>query len=340
MPRSSDFDGIETDFPDITDLPLSAEMHIVASGADYNITPTQLFGVFGIDPDDVLQGGADAASALDSYLGSSDWRAGAVGGGGVLLNEVDMISDSTTAAPTQHSVKSYVTTGLATKAATSHTQAASTISDSTTAGRALLTAADVTAQLAALGVQAGATDDQTAAEMKTALETLTTTARLSYTAVKDLDVAAAGVLYEDALIANGSLTVGQSIKVNSGATAFEAWTPGTAAVLAAYVPGAPAAASSSAGAITLNFVAGAVATTTTENITAITVSNLALYATEKWTVTNTTARNITFPSTWFVPVSANPTYTGTASSIVDIIIYRASSTVYHVSIGDVRTVVA
>lgn len=49
--------------------------------------------------------------------------------GTAVLDEDSMTSNSDTKVPTQQSVKAYVDTGLATKAASSHTQAASTITD-------------------------------------------------------------------------------------------------------------------------------------------------------------------------------------------------------------------
>lgn len=67
------------------------------------------------------------------------------------LQNVDNTSDA------NKPVSSATQTALDAKAATSHTQAASTISDSTTAGRALLTAADAAAQRTSLGLGALAT---------------------------------------------------------------------------------------------------------------------------------------------------------------------------------------
>lgn len=87
-------------------------------------------------------------------------------------------------------------------ATTDNTPAALTIGEQTLVGR--ITGGNITAltptQIRTLiNVENGATADQTAAEIKTSLETLTTTNRLSYTAIRDLDTASAGALYSTAV---------------------------------------------------------------------------------------------------------------------------------------------
>jgi hypothetical protein len=328
MPRTTSFPGIETDYPAITTIPDASEMHIVADGEDYNITLPQL-ATYVSDGIDGYTTGAEVAAALDSYLGSAVWRAGAGEFDAVLLDEDDFISDSDEAAPTQQSTKAYITTRLA-----AATFTATQVSDSTAAGRSMLTAANAAAQRTLLNVEDGATADQTAAEIVTALETLTSTDRLLYTAVDGLDAEGAGDLYATALIAAAGLGAGDILRVNSGATAFEPLEVEATSPV-------PTAATSTAGAITLDFdLADTITTTTTEAITAITVSNLELYERGAWRVTNTTARNITFPSTWRVPTSANPTFTGTADATVWFTIWRSGTTTYDVTIGDELTVVS
>lgn len=328
MPRTTSFPGIETAYADVTTIPDAAEMHIVAAGDDYNITLPQL-ATYVSDGIDGYTTGAEVASALDTYLGSSVWRAGAGEFTATLLDEDDFISDSDEAAPTQQSTKAYIASQLAAATVT-----AVRISDSTAAGRSMLTAANAAAQRTLLNVEDGATADQSAAEIVTALEALTTTARLNYTAIDELDASGAGDLYATALIAAAGLGAGDILRVNSGGTAFEPME------VEATSP-APVVATSTAGAITLDFdLSDTVTTTTTEAITSITVSNLDLYETGRWLVTNTTARNITFPSTWTVPTTANPTYTGVASSSVWVIIWRSGASTYNVSISAEQSVVA
>lgn len=328
MPRTTSFPGVETAYPAITTIPASAEMHIVASGDDYNITLPQI-ATYVSDGIEGYTTGAEVAAALDSYLGSTVWRAGAGEFTNTLLDEDDFISDSDEAAPTQQSTKAYIATQIST-----HTHTASQVSDSTAAGRSMLTAANAAAQRTLLNVEDGATADQTAAEIVTALEALTTTARLSYTAVDGLDAEGAGDLYAPALIAAAGLSAGDMLRVNSGGTAFEA-------IEVEPISPTPSTASSTAGAITLDFdLSDTITTTTTEAITSITVSNLDLYERGAWRVTNTTAYNITFPSTWRVPSTANPTYTGVADATVWMTIWRSGASTYDVTIGAELSVVA
>lgn len=68
-----------------------------------------------------------------------------------LLDQDDMLSNSATAAPTQQSVKAYVDTGLAGKAATSHTHAAADVTSGTFAD-ALVAQTNVTQHQAALSI--------------------------------------------------------------------------------------------------------------------------------------------------------------------------------------------
>jgi hypothetical protein len=231
---------------------------------------------------------------------------GDVGGGGGafdVLDEDDFASNSATDAPSQQSTKAYVDAGLTTKAASSHTHAATGISDSTAAGRALLTAADVAAQQTALGL------------------------------------ADAGEIYAEALIDAYTLTARQALMANSGGTDFEAVTLGTAAELDAIPSGAPTTFTQAAGAITLDFDGiDEGRTTTSANITTITFDNIASYSTVIWHVTHTTARNITFPAgTVMFGNSGSLTHVGSANSRYKFLIRNDNGT-YEVVCGDAGVV--
>jgi hypothetical protein len=166
-----------------------------------------------------------------------------------------------------------------------------------------------------------------------ALEALTTTDRIEYTGINGLDGVAAGALYETAIIGSTSATSLQAIRVDVAGTGLEGVTLGTAALLDAIPSGAPTAASSSAGAITLNYAGVAVLeTTTTENITTITFSNITAYTTVLWRVKHTTARTITFPAGTKITTGVLA-YVGSANSTVNILIYNDNGT-YEVAIGD------
>lgn len=115
---------------------------------------------------------------------------------------------------------------------------------------------------------------------------------------------------------------------------------GTAAFANVQVPGAPRDCPSAAGVVPLNFTDGEAATTTTENVTSIVVSGLAIYGREVWAVHFGANHTVTFPSTWKVPMSVNPVYAGIGGTTVYFTIYRASETVYHVTVGEALTAVA
>jgi hypothetical protein len=227
------------------------------------------------------------------------------GGGGnsfALLDEDNFASNSAIAAPSQQSTKVYVDTAVAgaTTGNDSITNAklanvaTATFNGRSTAGTGDPEDLSVAQALTLLGVEAGATGDMTAAEIATVLEA---TPGLSYTAIDDLSSAGAGAVIEDALIASGAPASNYFPRRNAAGTALEWVALGTAAYLTAAPVGAPTAASSSSGAITLDFsTKDEIATTTTENITTVTFSNIASYATVIWWVTQTTARTITFPA--------------------------------------------
>jgi hypothetical protein len=183
-----------------------------------------------------------------------------------------------------------------------------------------------------LNVGDGAEANPSDADIVTAVNSVGGVALAS---VDDLDGATAGALYETALIASVPLTAAQSIKTNAGNTAFEAWTPGTAATLDVMPSGAPTSVSSTAGAITLDFDGvDELQTNTTEAITAITFSNIAPYASVVWYVTHTTARNITFPAgTKIAGNSGALLVVGIANSDMAFVIRNKNGT-YHVRVSD------
>jgi hypothetical protein len=177
MPKSQSFPGIETDYPDLAEVPVTAEVLIVADGKDYNATPAQLFALGG------ALSGAAIVDAIDDELGSDDWQQGGGGGGGDggLLNIVedvtpqlggdldlngytvgaanvdDLLWVHQILATSQEvnyleGVTGNVQAQIDAKSATTHTHPATGISDSTEAGRALLTAATVEAQQTLLGI--------------------------------------------------------------------------------------------------------------------------------------------------------------------------------------------
>lgn len=325
MPKSSSYPGIETDYPVLTNIPADAEMHIVADGQDYNITLTQIIEANGVDPDGSMTG-AEIATSLDTYLGSTDWRAGATGGDILLLDEDNFASNSDTAAPSQQSTKVYVDTAVAAATVT-----ASEITDSTAAGRSMLTAADATAQRALLNVENGATADLTGDEIIDLLEAETGDDRLDVTAIKGLSSATAGALAETALIASIPLTANQVPQANSGATALQGLDVEAASP-------APGTASSSSGAITLDFdTADIITTTLTENITAITISNLDLYEFGAWRVTQgATGYDIDFTVTnHSIPGGASSNTLGANNNtVIWITFYRSGASTYDVFFSD------
>jgi hypothetical protein len=174
----------------------------------------------------------------------------------------------------------------------------------------------------------------TTISLATALEALTTTDRIAYTGIDGLDSSGAGALFEDALIAKSGATASQVVAVNSGATGFEGRTLGSASLLDAVPTGAPATASSTAGAITLTFTGIAdIETTTTEAITSVTVT-VEAYRWVIWTVIQTTARNITFPAATVISgTGGSLTHTGVANSTTRFLIYKRNTTL-HVIVGD------
>jgi hypothetical protein len=175
--------------------------------------------------------------------------------------------------------------------------------------------------------------------LATALEALTTTDRIAYTGIDGLDSAGAGALYGTALAAAGSPTALQIPRWNAAATAIEWVTLGTAAFVDVVPAGAPGSASSTAGAITLDFDGvDELATTTTEAITAITFANITSYATVAWWVTQTTARDITFPAGSIMKGNSGLLLvTGTANSRQLFLIRNAGGT-YEVQVGDAGVV--
>jgi hypothetical protein len=165
----------------------------------------------------------------------------------------------------------------------------------------------------------------------TSISTLSGADRLDAVEIQGLSSSAQGANYATSLIAAFSITDGHFIKRDGDDLAGAAL--GTAAFLDAVPSGAPTAASSTAGAITLNYAGIAVIeTTTTEAITTITFSNITAYTTVLWRVKNTTARNITFPAGTKI-TNGTLTYTGSANCTVNILIYNDNGT-YEVVIGD------
>lgn len=134
-----------------------------------------------------------------------------------------------------------------------------------------------------------------------------------------------------AVITEAGLSPGDLVVVNAAGDNFEAAEVG--------VPSpTPGTASSSSGAITLDFTSvDTVWTTTTENITSVAVTGLALYETGYWRVKNTTARDITWPGGWW-PLS--DTYTGTANAVTTFKITRTATNEYDVSNDGAKTQVA
>jgi hypothetical protein len=320
MPKNTDFPGIQIDYPDLGDVPVANEMSVTAAGKDYNITIQQVLSA-------AVEIGLSAATAAALAAQLDDYITGSGGGGpGTVLDEDDFVSNSPTLPPSQQSTKVYVDTGLATKAGSSHDHVATAISDSTAAGRALLTATDVAAQKAII--------NQTGAEIITALESA---AALSYTALDDLDSSGAGEKYEAALMASSAAADGSFLKRNG--TEIEGEALGTAARLNAIPSGAPTAASSSAGTIALDFTAGVstYGTATTENITTINVT-LTAYQWGQWIVTQTTARDLTFPAATVIFGNGGLlAYTGVANSRLNVLFYKNNTELWAI-IGDAGVV--
>lgn len=154
-------------------------------------------------------------------------------------------------------------------------------------------------------------------------------ARLDESAVKGFDTAPHGELVLQALAGSLTPSARQFLRRNAANTGWEMKALGTAAELDAVPPGAPPTASSASGAVTLDFeVTDRIETATTEDITAVTLSNLPAYSTGLWRVKHTTARNITFPSGWKIGGNAGALlYPGVANSTTDILIYNDNGTI-------------
>lgn len=321
MPKSTGFDGIETGYPDLADVPASSELMVTVDGSDYNVTFNQVFDIA------VLRGlpaatAAELAAQLDAYITGG----GGGGSGFPLLDEDDFASNSATGAPSQQSTKAYVDAGLGTKAASSHSHTASEISDSTAAGRAILTAADVAAQKTILNPS----DAETVASVNAA-------GGVALASVDDLDTSAAGALYETALIASTAIADGDVMKRNGAG--LEGITLGTAAFLNAIPTGAPTAAASASGTIALDFTAGVstYGTTTTENITTVNVT-LTAYQWGQWIITQSTARNITFPAGTVVFGNGGAlALTGVSSSRLNVLFYMNNTELWAI-VGDAGVV--
>ena len=157
----------------------------------------------------------------------------------------------------------------------------------------------------------------------TAISLATGEERLNWDKVKGLSSSGAGQLFAQALISYLSLSALDIIRVNAAGDDLE----GVGAEPDELAPGT---ASSSSGAITLDFEAlSTITTTTTEAITSIAIAGLPLYGTARWIVTFGGAHDVSFPATWWT----TGTFSGVSSSKVHFVIYRAASTVYHVMPG-------
>lgn len=219
-------------------------------------------------------------------------------------------------------------------ATTDNTPTAVTVSEQRLVGR--ITGGNIAALTAAqirtlINVEDGATADQSGAEIITAINA---TGGITLASIAGLDTDTAGDLYQTALIASVGLTAGQSLgPVSSGV--FTAITLGTAALTDVLPTGAPATASSTANAITLDFInKDVIQTTTTQNITTITFDNIVAYQTVRWIVKHTTARTITFPAATIVKGNGGLlAWVGVANSFNDVSIYNDNGT-YVVTIGD------
>jgi hypothetical protein len=122
-------------------------------------------------------------------------------------------------------------------------------------------------------------------------------------------------------------------------TEIEGEALGTAARLNAIPSGAPTAASSSAGTIALDFTAGVstYGTATTENITTINVT-LTAYQWGQWIVTQTTARDLTFPAATVIFGNGGLlAYTGVANSRLNVLFYKNNTELWAI-IGDAGVV--
>lgn len=323
MGRASHYPDIRTDYPDLTGVPACEFLVVIPDAETYNITAKDILELAageGLTTPFV----AAVTASFDTYFGSTEWRAGAIGGDVLLLDEDNFASNSATAAPTQQSTKVYVDTGLATKAASTHSHTVSQLSDASANGRSLVSAADYAAMLVLLGIEAGATADQTASEMVAALSTLTGEDRLNWDKVKGLSSSGAGALYQTALIASLGATAGQVITVNDAGTALAAVTPTPEEP-------APTAAASSSGSITLDGTKQTLTTTTTEDITTISVADLPVYGSIRWIVQFGGSHTLTVPSGWFCPGGTN--YTGASGRRVHFIIYCSASGEYDLLIG-------
>lgn len=134
-----------------------------------------------------------------------------------------------------------------------------------------------------------------------------------------------------ALMTEAGLAPGDLVMVNDAGDGLE---PAEVAAPSS----TPVTASSTSGAVSLNFsTTDVVWTTTTENITSISVTGLELYDTGYWRVKNTTARDITWPGGWWTPAAS---HTGTSNAVVTFKITRTATNEYDVSVDSTKTMVA
>jgi hypothetical protein len=179
----------------------------------------------------------------------------------------------------------------------------------------------------------------TTVSLASTLGALTSSDRIPYTGIHNLDASGAGALYLTAIDANLSPAASQYLRRNAADNAFEFASLGSAALLTAMPSGAPTSVSSSSGTVTLDFAdEDFLTTTTTEAITTVVPTNLAAYSFGFWLVKQTTARNITFPAATIIfGNSGLLEYTGVANSRLFVTFYMDNTTLYAI-LGDTGVV--
>jgi hypothetical protein len=161
MPKTTAYPGIEEDYPDLANIPTDNELLITAGGKDYNITLAQIAAALGDTSggDDDDGGITELVTDLTPQLGGNLDLNGFTAGTATTadLNKLHSVTVTAVEINRLVGITSAVQGQLDLKAPSAHTHTAFQIADSTTVGRAVMTAATQQAGRDALGITLGET---------------------------------------------------------------------------------------------------------------------------------------------------------------------------------------